>query len=117
MEGIAPLLAITAMIATWWLIARKLHRQHWLIRHLGGATISFSPADSPVYDLTLTREQALAAVATFFPLEDLQRLVTLQGSGGLTYEAWSPAFQALYYESHSPGLDKFFNEVSKRARQ
>lgn len=79
--------------------------------------VTLTAADSPIYDVSLSRQQALAAVAAFFPVDDIRELVTLQGGSTFTYEAWSPEFQQLYYEDQTPGLNAFFDELSKKPEQ
>ncbi|MEJ6654650.1 MAG: hypothetical protein QNL70_01390 [Pseudomonas sp.] len=38
MEGFAALLALAALIAAWWFIAKKLKGKNWLLRHFAGST-------------------------------------------------------------------------------
>jgi len=39
MEGIATILALVALVAAWWLVAKKLAGKNWFLRHLAGSTI------------------------------------------------------------------------------
>lgn len=38
MEGFASLLGLAALVAAWWLIAKKLKGKNWFLRHLAGST-------------------------------------------------------------------------------
>ncbi|SDS48781.1 hypothetical protein SAMN05216198_2063 [Halopseudomonas litoralis] len=39
MEGFASLLALVALVAAWWLAAKKLKGKNWFLRHLTGSTV------------------------------------------------------------------------------
>ncbi len=39
MEDLALLLALVALIAAWWLTAKKLKNKHWFLRHLTGSSL------------------------------------------------------------------------------
>lgn len=65
--------------------------------------------DKPVYEVSVTREQALDAVQEFLDVSNFSDLKT-QGQFGLS---WSDGFNSLYYEDQTPGLDVFYNELVK----
>lgn len=39
MEGFASLLGLAALVAAWWLTAKKLKGKNWFLRHLAGSTV------------------------------------------------------------------------------
>lgn len=72
---------------------------------------SSKPLSEPVFEVTVTREQALAAVQEFFPDVEFSDLVTEQY--GLPM--WSDAFNNLYYAERDPGLEAFYDELEAQA--
>lgn len=79
--------------------------------------ISRTPADTPRLDITISREDALAAVQTFLDIEDLTELVKIEVGDGHKLETWSSDFTNLYYQDRTPGLEKFFATLAAQPAQ
>lgn len=68
--------------------------------------------DKPVYEVSVTRDQALEAVQEFLDIDELTELKT-QGQFGVS---WSDGFNSLYYEDRDPGLNVFYETVVKASK-
>lgn len=68
--------------------------------------------DEPVYEISITREQALEALQAMLPGADFNSIVEERAGSWL----WNDDFNSLYYEDRDPGLDAFYEEVEKAAR-
>lgn len=68
--------------------------------------------DKPVYEVSVTRDQALEVVQEFLDVGDLSELKT-QGQFGVS---WSDGFNSLYYEDRDPGLNVFYETVVKASK-
>lgn len=65
--------------------------------------------DKPVYEVSVTRDQALEAIQRFLEVNDLSELKTQEQFG----VSWSDGFNSLYYENRKPGLNAFYTELEK----
>lgn len=68
--------------------------------------------DSPVYEITITREQALKALQELLPDAGFESLVVEDE----IFSKWSDDFNNLYYEDREPGLDIFYETVVKASK-
>ncbi|AKX51730.1 hypothetical protein AKN92_09725 [Thiopseudomonas alkaliphila] len=68
---------------------------------------TFKALDAPSYNLTITREASLKKLQKFLDIKNFDELVTQE------YGTWTAEFNNLYYEDKQPGLDVFFNALTK----